>query len=62
MISGGRYRGFFFNEFGVVIIDIIRNFNEYVNWGYVEEMRVWRFFLIKVKLSYNWYKSYMFRI
>lgn len=52
----------FFNEFGVVIIDIIRNFNEYVNWGYVEEMRVWRFFLIKVKLSYNWYKSYMFRI
>lgn len=58
----GDIEGFFFNEFGVVIIDIIRNFNEYVNWGYVEEMRVWRFFLIKVKLSYNWYKSYMFRI
>ncbi|MBP1911711.1 N(4)-bis(aminopropyl)spermidine synthase [Thermococcus stetteri] len=50
------------NEFGVVITDIIRNFNEYVNWGYVEETRAWRLLPIKVMPSYNWYKSYMFRI
>ncbi|NJF26127.1 N(4)-bis(aminopropyl)spermidine synthase [Thermococcus sp. Bubb.Bath] len=50
------------NEFGVVITDIIRNFNEYVNWGYEEETRAWRLLPIKVKPSYNWYRSYMFRI
>ncbi|ACJ16848.1 hypothetical protein, conserved [Thermococcus onnurineus NA1] len=50
------------NEFNVVITDIIRNFNEYVNWGYEEETRAWKLLPIKVKPSYNWYKSYMFRI
>ncbi|WP_461866047.1 N(4)-bis(aminopropyl)spermidine synthase [Thermococcus sp.] len=50
------------NEFGVVITDIIRNFNEYVNWGYEEETRAWKLLPVKVKPSYNWYKSYMFRI
>lgn len=34
-----------------------------MNWGgYVEETRAWRLLPIKVKPSYNWYKSYMFRI
>ena len=50
------------NEFNVVITDIIRNFNEYVNWGYEEETRAWKLLPVKVKPSYNWYKSYMFRI
>jgi len=50
------------NEFQVVITDIVRNFNEYVNWGYEEETRAWRLIPIKVKPTYNWYKSYMFRI
>ncbi|WP_297417204.1 N(4)-bis(aminopropyl)spermidine synthase [Thermococcus sp.] len=50
------------NEFGVVITDIIRNFNEYVNWGYEEETRAWRLLPVKVKPSYNWYRSYMFRV
>ncbi|HIP75505.1 MAG TPA: putative methyltransferase [Thermococcus paralvinellae] len=50
------------NEFNVVITDIIRNFNEYVNWGYEEETRAWKLLPMKVKPTYNWYKSYMFRI
>ncbi|HIQ39470.1 MAG TPA: putative methyltransferase [Methanothermococcus okinawensis] len=50
------------NEFEVVITDIIRNFNEYVNWGYEEETRAWKLVPIKVRPTYNWYKSYMFRI
>ncbi|MDV3104011.1 N(4)-bis(aminopropyl)spermidine synthase [Thermococcus waiotapuensis] len=50
------------NEFNVVITDIIRNFNEYVNWDYVEETRAWRLLPLKVMPGYNWYKSYMFRI
>lgn len=50
------------NEFNVVITDIIRNFNEYVNWGYEEETRAWKLIPVKVKPKHNWYKSYMFRI
>lgn len=50
------------NEFNVVITDIIRNFNEYVNWGYEEETKAWQLTPIKSKPTYNWYKSYMFRI
>ncbi len=50
------------NEFGVVVTDIIRNFNEYVNWGYEEETRAWKLLPVKVKPGYNWYRSYMFRI
>ncbi|AEH23995.1 N(4)-bis(aminopropyl)spermidine synthase [Pyrococcus yayanosii] len=50
------------NEFNVVITDVIRNFNEYVNWGYAEETRAWRLIPIKSLPKHNWYKSYMFRI
>lgn len=49
-------------EFNVAITDIIRNFNEYVNWGYVEETRAWKLLPIKTMPTYNWYKSYMVRI
>ncbi|NPA62457.1 MAG: bis-aminopropyl spermidine synthase family protein [Methanococci archaeon] len=50
------------NEFNVVITDIIRNFNHYVNWGYEEETRAWDLSPIKKKPEDIWYKSYMFRI
>jgi len=50
------------NEFGVAITDIVRDFNEYVNWGYEEKTRAWRLTPIKRKPTYNWYKSYMLRI
>jgi predicted methyltransferase len=50
------------NEFNVVITDIIRNFNHYINWGYEEETRAWKLAPIKKKPEEIWYKSYMFRI
>ncbi len=50
------------NEFGVVITDIIKNFNEYVNWGYEEMTRAWELSPVKKKPIRNWYKSYMIRI
>lgn len=49
-------------EFRVAITDIVKNFNEYINWGYEEKTRAWRLSPIKEKPSYNWYKSYMIRI
>ena len=50
------------NDFNVVITDIIRNFNHYINWGYEEETRAWKLSPIKKKPEDIWYKSYMFRI
>ena len=50
------------NEFKVAITDIIKDFNEYVNWGYEEKTRAWKLSPIKKKPSHNWYKSYMIRI
>ncbi|MEO2117278.1 MAG: bis-aminopropyl spermidine synthase family protein [Methanocaldococcus sp.] len=50
------------NDFNVVITDIIRNFNHYVNWGYEEETRAWKLSPVKKKPEDIWYKSYMFRI
>ncbi|HEB37430.1 MAG TPA: putative methyltransferase, partial [Thermoplasmatales archaeon] len=52
----------FVSEFNVVITDIIKDFNEYVNWGYEEKTRAWKLSPIKKKPSHNWYKSYMIRI
>lgn len=50
------------NEFNVVITDIIKNFNEYVNWGYEEKTKAWELSPVKKKPIHNWYKSYMIRI
>ena len=50
------------DEFKVTITDIVRNFNEYVNWGYEEKTRAWKLSPVKRKPSYNWYKSYMIRV
>ncbi|AEH51566.1 bis-aminopropyl spermidine synthase family protein [Pseudothermotoga thermarum] len=49
-------------EFQVVITDIIRNFNEYVNWDYIQQTRGWKLVPVKSVPEYNWYKSYFFRI
>lgn len=50
------------NEFNVVITDVIKDFNEYLNWGYEEETRAWKLVPVKVMPKHNWYKSSMFRI
>ncbi|ADG14083.1 bis-aminopropyl spermidine synthase family protein [Methanocaldococcus infernus] len=50
------------NDFNVVITDIIKDFNHYINWGYEEETRAWKLAPIKKKPKDIWYKSYMFRI
>ncbi|WP_423793231.1 bis-aminopropyl spermidine synthase family protein [Methanocaldococcus indicus] len=50
------------NEFNVVITDLIKDFNHYINWGYEEETRAWKLSPVKKKPEKIWYKSYMFRI
>jgi len=50
------------NEFNVVITDLIKEFNEYVNWGYLEHTRAWKLTPLKSHPKRNWYRSYMFRI
>ncbi|AEF96280.1 bis-aminopropyl spermidine synthase family protein [Methanotorris igneus] len=50
------------NEFNVVITDIIRNFNHYINWGYEKETKAWRLAPVKVLPKDIWYRSYMYRI
>ena len=49
-------------EFGVVITDIIKDFNEYVNWDYIEEMSGWEKNPLKTKPRSIWYTSSLFRI
>ena len=49
-------------EFGVVITDIIKDFNEYVNWDYIEEMSGWERNPLKTKPRSIWYTSSLFRI
>ncbi len=49
-------------EKGVVITDIIYNFNEYVNWGYTEQMRAWELSPVKHYPLRNWYYSSIYRI
>ncbi|MDK2781899.1 MAG: N4-bis(aminopropyl)spermidine synthase [Archaeoglobi archaeon] len=50
------------NEFNVVITDVIKDFNEYVNWGYMEHTKAWKLTPLKSHPKRNWYRSYMFRI
>ncbi len=49
-------------ESNVVITDIIKDFSEYVNWGFVEETKAWKLIPYKKKPDTYWYKSYLFRI
>lgn len=50
------------HQYGVVITDIIHNFNEYVNWDYEEETKAWEMAPIKVRPEKNWYRSALYRI
>ncbi len=49
-------------EFNVVITDIIRDFSEYVNWEYIQQMSGWQKAPIKVTPNINWYTSTLYRI
>ncbi|MHA1617410.1 MAG: bis-aminopropyl spermidine synthase family protein [Candidatus Njordarchaeales archaeon] len=49
-------------EFGVVITDIVRDFNEYVNWDYIEAMRGWDLAPLKAKPTGYWFTSSFYRI
>ncbi|MHA1590038.1 MAG: bis-aminopropyl spermidine synthase family protein [Candidatus Njordarchaeales archaeon] len=49
-------------EFKVVITDMIRDFNEYVNWGYIEEMRGWDLAPLKARPTGYWFTSTFYRI
>jgi hypothetical protein len=63
--SADKWRGIekiLLNEFNVVITDIIKDFNEYTNWGYVESTKAWRLIPVKTTPKHNWYKSSIFRI
>lgn len=48
--------------YGVVITDIVHNFNEYVNWGYEEETLAWRLAPLPVLPEGAWYRSAQYRI
>ncbi len=47
---------------GLVITDLLHNFNEYVNWDYYQEMRGWQLTPVKVPPKEIWYKSTQFRV
>lgn len=47
---------------GLVITDIIHDFNVYMNWEYVDEMLAWDLAPIKQPPIQNWYKSSMVRV
>lgn len=47
---------------GFVVTDLIRRFNEYVNWDYTEDMKAWEMAPVKKPPRSNWYRSAMFRV
>ncbi len=49
-------------DMGLVITDLIHNFNEYVNWDYYEEMRGWQLTPVKKAPEDIWYRSTQFRV
>jgi hypothetical protein len=50
------------NEFNVVITHMIREFNEYINWDYIEEMSGWKRNPLKTRPKGIWYTSTLYRI
>lgn len=50
------------NKFDVTITDIIEDFNQYVNWGYLLESIRDDYSFVQVKPKLNWYRSSMYRI
>lgn len=49
-------------RFGVVITDIIANFNEYVNWDYLLDSVRKDLGFVQVPPAGNWYRSAMYRV
>ena len=50
------------SEFRVVITDIIRDFNIYQNWEYIEQMKIWKLLPIKQMPPEGWYRTSLVRI
>jgi predicted methyltransferase len=49
-------------DMGLVITDLLHNFNEYVNWDYYQEMRGWQLTPVKEPPKDIWYRSTQFRV
>lgn len=47
---------------GFVITDLVRDFNEYVNWDYHEQMRAWELAPCTHMPDLNWYRSSLVRV
>lgn len=47
---------------GLVITDVIYEFNEYVNWDYAEEMEAYQLAPVKERPIRNWYRSSIYRV
>ncbi len=50
------------NDFRVVITDIIRDFNEYIDWDYIDQMYGWKVAPVKVMPEGIWFVSSQYRI
>ena len=48
-------------DFKVVLTDILKDFNEYENWGYEEETRAFKLAPVKEPPKSRWYRSYLIR-
>jgi len=57
-----RFQQILTNEFRVVITDIIRDFNEYIDWDYIDQMHGWKVAPIKAKPTGIWFVSSQYRI
>jgi predicted methyltransferase len=49
-------------DMGLVVTEIVHNFNEYVNWDYYKDMRGWKLSPVKEPPSDVWYRSTQFRV
>ncbi len=60
-----RWRDFqksLIEDFGVVITDIVKNFNDYQNWGYHQETKASQIAPVKKGPKGIWYRSYWYRV
>jgi len=50
------------DEFKVVITDMIRDFNEYITWEYLDQCHGWEVAPVKAPPTANWFMSTFYRI
>ncbi len=50
------------NEFNVVITDVLKDFNEYIDWEYLDQCYGWKVAPVKAKPSAIWFVSTLYRI